>query len=145
MTTPEDHAAARAAVRARLAAPDTRTDAEREADSAWDRNFCNAALAALAPALRRMDEEEPRKREEEPEMSYCRLCEDSDVYLYRTASGLVCCCLCTFAPATNNDVFFDTPADALAHARAHLAAGDRVPERAIERLRKEAAPAPKTP
>lgn len=128
MSTPFDRAAARARLHARMAEPDTRTAAERAADSAWDRSFCNAALAALAPVFRRMEEQE---------MSYCRFCEDSDVYLYATASGQIVCCMCSLLENNYGDTILDGPAEALAHLETHSAAGDRVPERASERLREE--------
>jgi hypothetical protein len=59
-------------------------------------------------------------------MSYCRMADDSDVYVYPDSRGGFTCC-----------VTVATRAEMLAHLEEHRANGDLVPERAIERLRAE--------
>jgi hypothetical protein len=66
-------------------------------------------------------------------MSYCRFGADSDVYVYPSFSGIVCCA-CRMGQ--------DEPMDAaamLAHLRLHERGGDVVPGYAIERLMDEIA------
>jgi len=71
-------------------------------------------------------------------MSYCRRSSHSDVYLYPSACGRIVCCACSLGSVSAMSVEFDTAADALRHLQAHVAAGQMVPDYAIERLQKEA-------
>ena len=74
-------------------------------------------------------------------MSYCRFGRDSDVYCYRAATvdaepdRWVCCGCSLGADATE----FPTVEGLLIHLEAHRAAGDKVPEPAMERCRAELA------
>lgn len=62
-------------------------------------------------------------------MSYCRIGEsDSDVYLIRHVNGsLVCYC-----DHPGNEALFE--AEMIKHLEAHRQRGDKVPQRAIDRL-----------
>jgi len=76
-------------------------------------------------------------------MSYCRWGENgSDVYVFGTGTGYVCMG-CKFTKAKGDPAydttFFHTRAGMLAHLYAHRAASDMVPEKALERLRREEA------
>ena len=88
-------------------------------------------------------------------MSYCRKNgEDSDVYviLTREGDGLLRfgweCLGCQLAPVEESIIpgvkipgctFLLTRQDMIAHLEEHRASGDKVPERAFERLRREIA------
>jgi hypothetical protein len=68
-------------------------------------------------------------------MSYARLAEDSDVYVFRCVYGALECCGCSLSK--NHWARFDTTDAMLAHLDEHKAAGHDVPERAIVRLIEE--------
>lgn len=68
-------------------------------------------------------------------MSYCRFTDDSDVYMYPT-HGVVECCLC--ALNDGHTLVLQTTQQAIEHLREHAADGDKVPQRAFERLETEA-------
>ena len=58
-------------------------------------------------------------------MSYARLSEDSDVYIYPDVAGYLSCCFCSLTPVD----FDTTDVPALCkHLDAHRAAGHQVPE-----------------
>lgn len=64
-------------------------------------------------------------------MSYCRIGEDSDVYVIRHVSGmLVCYCLLP-------DNEFDTEEGMISHLIDHKMLGHKVPDRALARLNAE--------
>ena len=69
-------------------------------------------------------------------MSYCRFSDRSDVYMYEGRDG-ISCCGCALDKRGHAD--FDGPEAALAHLEAHVAAGHKVPEGALECLRVERA------
>jgi hypothetical protein len=62
-------------------------------------------------------------------MAYCRFL-DADAYFYLDVNGYYTCCACTMA----EDQRFYTTDSAIAHLRAHEAAGDRIPDYAFSRL-----------
>lgn len=66
-------------------------------------------------------------------MSYCRFGE-GDVYLCLNSMGWHNCIWCSLHGKT---IALWTPEEALAHLEEHRLAGDTVPERAFNRLRKE--------
>lgn len=75
-------------------------------------------------------------------MSYARMNGvDSDVYIFEHAGGFIECCGCRLtAPEDYEDVGFarlSTAREALAHLEWHVREGDKVPERAFERIREE--------
>ncbi len=65
-------------------------------------------------------------------MAYCRMGEDSDVYMYNSGVGWICCC-------GVDDVVLETREEALQHLLQHRDKGDRVPQSAVDRLIKEIA------
>lgn len=70
-------------------------------------------------------------------MSYARMSSDSDVYVYRTGDDdHICCHWCSL---TDHGRWDGKRAEAVAHLEAHAAAGHKVPEHALERLREEIA------
>jgi hypothetical protein len=75
-------------------------------------------------------------------MSYARMNGiDSDVYVYEHANGFIECCGCRLtAPEEYEDFGFarlSTAREALAHLDWHIRDGDKVPERALNRIRGE--------
>lgn len=75
-------------------------------------------------------------------MSYARMNGvDSDVYIFEHAGGFIECCGCRLtAPEDYEDFGFarlSTAREALAHLEWHVREGDKVPERAFERIREE--------
>lgn len=77
-------------------------------------------------------------------MSYARWSE-GDVYVYEDVSGGFTCCGCSLHPDNDKDgpgavksINVETREDMIIHLKGHIAAGDFVPDRAIERLRGEA-------
>ena len=76
-------------------------------------------------------------------MSYCRNNgEDSDVYVVATKMAEMdvpgwWCCGCKMEKSNQN--FFFTREETIKHLLRHREKGDKVPERAFERLRKEIA------
>jgi hypothetical protein len=66
---------------------------------------------------------------------------DSDVYVYEHCAGFIECCGCRLtAPEEYEDVGFarlSTAREALAHLEWHVREGDRVPDRAFERIKEE--------
>lgn len=75
-------------------------------------------------------------------MSYARMNGvDSDVYVYEHCAGFIECCGCRLtAPEEYEDVGFarlSTAREALAHLEWHVREGDRVPDRAFERIKEE--------
>lgn len=63
-------------------------------------------------------------------MSYCRRGDDSDVYVIRSVYGpWVCYC----EPGFNSE----TPGGMLQHLQGHIEMGDKVPKRALVRLRSD--------
>lgn len=69
-------------------------------------------------------------------MSYCRMGWDSDVYVLRGVDGVLECVDCR---ASGSRGYFScrTEAAMITHLEVHRAAGQRVPERALERLHRE--------
>jgi hypothetical protein len=65
---------------------------------------------------------------------------DSDVYAYHDARGKLVCCGCSISPHDPDTVGYEETSYAafVAHLRAHQERGDRVPERAFQRLEAEA-------
>lgn len=66
-------------------------------------------------------------------MSYCRFLE-GDVYLYEDAGGFICCQWCHLSSDGEDSREFYSVQTALDHIKEHLAAGHKVPARAIEGL-----------
>jgi hypothetical protein len=70
-------------------------------------------------------------------MSYCRFGKDSDVYMYPSFDGIVCCS-CRLDENKWQDRVFQTPLEAIEHLREHQIAGHQVCNFALGRLRQEA-------
>lgn len=68
-------------------------------------------------------------------MSYCRISDESDIYMYPTAVGIVCCS-CRLSEGYES-VQFGTAWVALEHLLEHKRVGHRVSLYAIKRLKKE--------
>jgi hypothetical protein len=66
-------------------------------------------------------------------MSYARLSDESDVYVYSTGAFFAC----HFCGPDSRSHFFETSADMLAHLREHMERGDRVPQRALDEIAKD--------
>lgn len=66
-------------------------------------------------------------------MSYCRMSDDSDVYIIGYGDGVECCG-CTMDPKRS---FYGSNSEMIAHLREHKRTGDKVPKHAIERLLRE--------
>jgi hypothetical protein len=67
-------------------------------------------------------------------MSYCRAGEDSDVYVYPSGNGIVCCS----CPMIGEDLAVTSALNMLTHLQGHMSRGDKVPRAALERLLREA-------
>lgn len=65
-------------------------------------------------------------------MSYCRMGEDSDVYIIYNIQGYYECVACKLGDKTHYTC--DIPQDMLDHLLVHNRAGHKVPDRAIDRL-----------
>lgn len=72
-------------------------------------------------------------------MSYCRFGE-GDVYVYPSGDGFICQG-CPLIPGDEEDFVCGTRMELLEHLTAHQQRGHFVPERALDRLRKELAEA----
>jgi len=68
-------------------------------------------------------------------MSYCRF-SDGDVYMYPSGKGIIECCACRLPGGDFR--LFSTKQDALDHLMWHKRAGHKVPQHAIDRLKREA-------
>jgi hypothetical protein len=80
------------------------------------------------------------KEDKGEEMSYCRWGGDSDVYIYPTFNRGIVCCACRLKSSTgglHEDFAVELPAQMLSHLKEHIEAGQRVPDYAISRLKKE--------
>lgn len=69
-------------------------------------------------------------------MSYCRMSEESDVYMYPNIGGFIECCSCNMESDWNSPKF-DNETTALKHLFRHVLKGQMVPHRAIKRLCRE--------
>ena len=69
-------------------------------------------------------------------MAYARLSSISDVYVMETSAGFTCV-NCAFRHAAPWDHVTATADAMVTHLLTHRAAGDRVPEAALTRLREE--------
>jgi hypothetical protein len=77
--------------------------------------------------------------ESEEAVSYARASGDSDVYVIADADDVSLACYgCALAPGRVEIRHFHTTGAMLAHLAEHAAAGHRVPERCLARLRAEA-------
>lgn len=74
-------------------------------------------------------------------MSYARFSDSSDVYIFEHSAGFIQCCGCNLTEPTTGEYvgFADlaTPRLALQHLEAHIEAGDKVPQVAIDRIKEE--------
>lgn len=68
-------------------------------------------------------------------MSYCRISDESDVYMYPNIRGIVCCSC--WLGESYESVQFGTAWEALEHLLEHKEVGHKVLLRAIKRLKKE--------
>jgi hypothetical protein len=68
-------------------------------------------------------------------MSYVRFGQDSDVYVFHSVYGGYECCGCHLNP--DRGFNSKTISGAIAHLQVHIAAGHKVPQRALIRLRYE--------
>ena len=73
-------------------------------------------------------------------MSYCRFARDSEIYLFEHCDGFIECCMCSLATGSFS-AELHTRSAAIEHVKAHIQAGDKVPEDVIpslqERIREE--------
>jgi len=74
-------------------------------------------------------------------VSYARMSDESDVYVYEHYAGFIECCGCRLtAPEDYEDVGFarlSTAREALEHLEWHVHEGDKVPAYTFENIRKE--------
>lgn len=70
-------------------------------------------------------------------MSYCRKCDDSDVYIIKNVYGYMECVSCDLISGKYG-YKCATSKQMLSHVDDHFNNGDHVPKRAVDRLRKEA-------
>jgi hypothetical protein len=74
-------------------------------------------------------------------MSYARMSDDSDVYIFEHAEGFIQCCGCSIIEPDDYEIVgfanLNTAREALAHLDAHVALGHKVPQKAFERIREE--------
>lgn len=74
-------------------------------------------------------------------MSYARMSDDSDVYIFEHANGFIQCCGCSITEPEDHEWFgfanLNTAREALAHLDEHVALGHKVPQRAFERIREK--------
>lgn len=74
-------------------------------------------------------------------MSYARMSDDSDVYVYKHYAGFIECCGCRLTAAEEYEDFgfarLSTAREALDHLEWHVREGDKVPQRAFDRIREE--------
>lgn len=74
-------------------------------------------------------------------MSYARMSDDSDVYIFSHASGFIQCCGCSITePEDYEWVGFanlKTAREALEHLDKHVELGHTIPQRAFDRIREE--------
>ena len=68
-------------------------------------------------------------------MSYCRLSDESDVYVYMDADGGFTCCFCKFGEEFFN---VDFEMEMVLHLMDHRVQGNKVPQCAIDQLMREA-------
>lgn len=68
-------------------------------------------------------------------MAYCRVNEDSDVYMYPTMDNSIVCCDCLLKNIDGTEFIFRR--DALLHLNPHKTWGHKVPDYAFERLEHE--------
>lgn len=66
-------------------------------------------------------------------MSYCRLGDDSDIYIYESRNHIVCC-MCLFHNR-EGDEKFQKRSHMINHIEKHFRAGHKVPLYAIERIK----------
>lgn len=72
-------------------------------------------------------------------MSYCRMSDTSDVYVYGSEKGYVCS-WCELDGKYDNDsdgTIFQTPQDIVNHLLEHRKIGNQVPQYAIDTLQSE--------
>lgn len=67
-------------------------------------------------------------------MSYCRRLGDSDVYMYPTEDA-ICCCDCFISE--EREPSFATRKEAIKHLLQHRKKNQKVPQYAIDRLKRE--------
>lgn len=67
-------------------------------------------------------------------MSYCRTGEDSDVYVVWNMHGYNCLSCSLTLNYKWPDACFATPNDMLSHLQLHQGAGQKVPDRCIDRI-----------
>lgn len=66
-------------------------------------------------------------------MSYCRFGSDSDVYTYADAIGGITCCVCWDGRSRS----VRNPKAMIAHLLEHRLRGDKVPQEAFDRIKRE--------
>ena len=73
-------------------------------------------------------------------MSYCRF-SNADAYIYEHVGGFIECCGCFITEPEDGELvgFYraNTAREILAHIDEHIAAGDYIPQSAIERIKQE--------
>lgn len=70
-------------------------------------------------------------------MAYCRMGNDSDVYIYSSVRGGIVCCSCSLSDAVWGDVKFELRSELIKHVEEHTKNGDAVPDGVIETLQEE--------
>lgn len=73
-------------------------------------------------------------------MSYARLSEESDVYVWPDTAGRIICSWCGLKEGdltASGMLVFTSAGAAVRHLEEHIAVGDRVPERAFRELRQD--------
>lgn len=74
-------------------------------------------------------------------MSYARMSDSSDVYIFSHANGFIQCCGCSITEPDDYEIVgfanLNTAREALAHLDEHVALGHLVPQKAFDRIREE--------
>ena len=71
-------------------------------------------------------------------MSYVRVGEDSDVYVYSSTDYRIHCCGCPYVASRTTSFSTADPTEMIEHLEGHLEFGHKVPARAFVRLRADA-------
>lgn len=71
-------------------------------------------------------------------MSYARMNDESDVYVFEHAGGFIQCCGCSITEPEGIETFgfanLKTAREALKHLGTHVALGHKVPQKAFDRI-----------
>jgi hypothetical protein len=73
-------------------------------------------------------------------MSYCRV-STADAYIYEHVGGFIECCGCSLINPEDGEIFAfyhaNTAREMLSHIDQHIAKGDFIPQKAIDRIKED--------